>query len=130
MEARILIADDNSLLRSALRRVIEHNPDWKVCGEALDGQQAVELTKKLAPDLVVLDLAMPNLNGFQAAEQIKSLHPETPVLMCSLHWTSHLNQQAQNAGVSGAVSKSDCLTTNLVIGITALLRHETFFPAA
>jgi DNA-binding NarL/FixJ family response regulator len=130
MEARILIVDDSPLLRSAIRRVIEHNPEWSVCGEAPDGQIAVELTEQLSPDLIVMDLAMPYLNGFEATQQIKSHHPDTPVLLCSLHWSSHLAEQAQNAGVSGAVSKSEGLTHNLMVGITALLKRETFFPAA
>ncbi len=125
---RILIADDSAPVRQGLRRLIESNPDWEICGEAADGAEAVELAKQLAPDLVVLDLSMPIMNGLQAAEQLAQLMPKVPLLLCTMYSTSELAQRAKGTGISGLVWKSQCMDGGLTDGIRALLRREPFFP--
>ena len=82
---RILLADDHKLIRGGLRLVIDQQPDLSVVGEADDGRQAVELTKSLKPKVVVMDIGMPNLNGIEAARQITAMHPDTAVIVLSMH---------------------------------------------
>jgi two-component system nitrate/nitrite response regulator NarL len=126
---RILVADDSPQLLQCIRKVIEEHPAWKVCGEASDGLEAVSQTAELTPDLVVLDLTMPNLNGFQAARAIHVAAPKLPLLMYTQHlFDTHLEQEARDAGFSGAVTKGS--NDSLTAAIESLLRGETFFPNA
>jgi len=126
---RILIADDSPQLLRCIRKVIEEHPQWKVCGEASDGLEAVSQTAELTPDLVVLDLTMPNLNGFQAARAIHVAAPKLPLLLYTQHlFDNHLGQEARDAGFSGAVTKGS--TDSLTAAIASLLRGETYFPNA
>jgi len=128
--ARILIADDNSHVRHALRALLEHNPDWVVCGEAVDGRDAVLKAKQLTPDLVVLDFLMPGLNGLEAAREIHKSVPSTRMLMCTMYLSPQLTEVAKSSGVRGAVAKTGI--GQLTKGIEAVLRDETYFdlPAA
>ncbi len=130
MKARILIADDNPHVRHALRALLEHNPDWQVCGEAVDGRDAVFKAQQLSPDLVVLDFLMPGLNGLEAAREIHKSAPGVRMLMCTMYLSPQLTEVARNSGVRGAVPKSG--VSQLTRGIEAVLRDETFFemPAA
>lgn len=130
MTARILIADDNPHVRHALRTLLEHNPDWQVCGEAVDGRDAVSKAKQLTPDLVVLDFLMPGLNGLEAAREIHKSVPSTRMLMCTMYLSPQLTEVAKSSGVQGAVPKTGI--AHLTKGIEAVLRDETFFelPAA
>jgi two-component system, NarL family, response regulator NreC len=126
---RILIADDNPYVLDSIKKVIEEHPDWKVCGEAADGLEAVSKAAELTPDLVVLDLTMPNLNGFQAARAIHIAAPNIPILLYTQHlFDAHLEKEARNAGFSGAVTKGsgDALTA----AIESLLRGEQHFSNA
>src|ERR1700682_6050112 len=122
---RILIADDNSQVRRALRNLVEQDEDWKVCGEAIDGGDAVERAKETNPDLIVLDFQMPVLNGLEAAREIAKVAPDVPVLLCTAHMSPALIDEAQRVGIHGAVSKSRA--GDILNGIKALLRHESFF---
>jgi DNA-binding NarL/FixJ family response regulator len=130
MMARILIADDNPHVRHALRALLEHNPDWVVCGEAVDGRDAVLKAKQLTPDLVVLDFLMPGLNGLEAAREIHKSVPSTRMLMCTMYLSPQLTEVAKSSGVRGAVAKTGI--GQLTKGIEAVLRDETYFdlPAA
>jgi two-component system, NarL family, response regulator NreC len=126
---RILIADDNPYVLDSIKKVIEEHPDWKVCGEAADGLEAVSKAAELTPDLIVLDLTMPNLNGFQAARAIHIAAPNIPILLYTQHlFDAHLEKEARNAGFSGAVTKGsgDALTA----AIESLLRGEQHFSNA
>ena len=125
---RILIADDNSLVRRALRILVERHADWKVCGEAIDGGDAVQRAKELTPDLIVLDFQMPVMNGLQAAREIAKITSDIPLLLCTAHLSLILIDEAQRVGIHGAVSKSNA--ADIVNGIRALLRHEPFFCLA
>ena len=82
MPVRILIADDDTSIRYLLRRILEERPGWEVCGEATTGNDAVAKTKQLSPDLAIIDLAMPDQNGIEAARQIFATSPLTPMLLC------------------------------------------------
>jgi DNA-binding NarL/FixJ family response regulator len=90
-----------------LRVFLEHHPDWEVCGEAADGREAVERTSELHPDIVIMDLDMPMLNGFEATRRIHETSPETPVLILTSHQFSSLPQIAQDSGARGCLLKSE-----------------------
>jgi DNA-binding NarL/FixJ family response regulator len=122
---RILIVDDSPLVRQRLRALLQQHPGWEICGEAVDGSDAVEKAQQLTPDLIVLDFLMPGVDGLQAARQIAKLVPAVPILMFSMHLSKQLMQEAKNVGVRGAVAKTD--TRHLIEGVEALLRHESFF---
>jgi DNA-binding NarL/FixJ family response regulator len=128
MPIRILIADDDSPIRRLLRRLIEEHSEWEVCGEAVNGLDAVTKTGELHPDLVVLDLAMPQMNGLQAARQISQATPNLPMLLLTVQEVStELVNEARNAGFKGAVSKST--GSEVVKGVETLLQQENFFRA-
>jgi DNA-binding NarL/FixJ family response regulator len=129
MAIRILIADDDASIRRLLRRLIESHADWTVCGDALDGQDAIGKAAQLTPDIVVLDLAMPQMNGLQAAREISRKRPELPMLLLTVQNVSkELTREAAHAGFRGAVSKST--GSEVVRGIEMLLKHQSFFQPA
>ena len=126
MAVRILIADDDAAIRRLLRRLIENHPDWIVCGDALDGRDAVGKATQLGPDVIVLDLAMPGMNGLEAARQISRTLPEVPMLLLTVQQVSkELTSEALHAGFKGAVSKST--GSEVVRAIESLLQHQNFF---
>ena len=126
MPTRILIADDDPTIRMLLRRLLESHPSWEVCGEAASGSDAIEKTNQLAPDLVILDFAMPNMNGIQAAEEISRAHVGIPMLLVSVQEISaQLAEAARNVGFRGAVTKSS--GGEVVRGVAAIARNETYF---
>lgn len=127
MAARILIADDNPHMRQILRNLLEQNPDWQICGEAADGQDAISKVRQLNPDLVILDFLMPGMNGLDVAREISKVAPQTPMLMCTLYLSHQLTEIARHAGLRGAVPKDG--VELLARGVEALLRNETFFAA-
>jgi DNA-binding NarL/FixJ family response regulator len=122
---RILIADDNATVRRGLRGLIQHHPDWAVCGEAVDGRQAIEQAHELHPDVLLLDLAMPRMNGFDAARELAKLEPDVQILLCTVQLSTFVVREAEKMGIQGAVSKSK--VSQITDGIEALLRHETFY---
>jgi len=123
---RILVADDHEAVRRGLRSLLETQAQWKVCGEAEDGNDAVEKTKSLKPDLVILDISMPNLSGFGAARLIKELSPGTAILVYSMHRSQAFLDEARRIGVDGYVSKSEDGAT-LLMAVDAAQRHRPFF---
>ncbi len=126
MAIRILIADDDAAIRRLLRRLIETRGDWTVCADACDGQEAVEKTDLLKPDVVVLDLAMPDMNGLQAAREISRTHPDVPLLLLTVQQVSkELRYEALNAGCRGALSKNT--GSEVVHAIEVLLNNQNFF---
>jgi DNA-binding NarL/FixJ family response regulator len=121
---RVLIADDSVPLRSGLRKLIEEHTGW-VCAEALNGRDAITKIQQLAPDILLLDLCMPVMDGLQAAHALRKLVPDLPILLCTTDLPPSLVSMAQRCGIQGTVSKYDC--RQIISGIEALLRHETFF---
>jgi DNA-binding NarL/FixJ family response regulator len=103
----ILIVDDSGLIRRYLRSWIEQNSNWRVCGEAADGREAIEKAQQLRPNLIILDLSMPGMNGFEAARELKRISPGVPLLMFTNLETPYLKQEAIAAGCSAVVSKTD-----------------------
>lgn len=122
---RILIADDNAIVRRALRRLIESHKDWQVCGEAMGGREAIERAQELRPDILVMDLVMPGMNGFEAARELAEIEPKLPILLCTVQISSYVVEKAQKLGIKGAVAKSE--TRQITDGIAALARRENFF---
>lgn len=123
---RLLIADDHGMVRRGLRAAIEARTDWEICGEAENGRQAVELAKQLRPDLVVLDLTMPELNGLDAARKIRAALPEVHVLIQTMHDSEALAQEVLAAGARGYLLKNDA-PEMLAQAIEALAAGRTFF---
>jgi DNA-binding NarL/FixJ family response regulator len=123
---RLLIADDHGMVRRGLRAVIEARREWEVCGEAENGRQAVELAKQLRPDVVVLDLTMPELNGLDAARRIRAALPGTQVLIQTMHDSEALAQEVLAAGARGYLLKNDA-PEMLAQAIEALAVGRTFF---
>lgn len=119
---RILLADDFEIVRRSLRVLLESQRDWRVCGEADNGQLAVEKTRDLRPDVVILDVSMPLLNGFGAAKAIKQFFPEIAILLYSVYVSEAFQKEAQRIGVDGYVSKADGGHTLLRV-IDALQRN-------
>lgn len=126
MPVRILIADDDVSIRRLLRRLLEGRTDWEVCSEACNGQEAVQQAANLSPDVAVLDLAMPCMNGFEAAREISKLLPRPSMLLLTVQEVSqHLIQEAREVGFQGAVSKGN--GAEVLKGIETLLCKQTFF---
>ena len=123
---RILIADDHALLRKGLVDLLEAHLDWRVCGEATDGRQAVIQAELLAPDVAVLDLSMPELNGIEATRRIREVSPRTAVLVLTGTYSERLEGEAGSAGARGFALKSSP-EDHVVQAIEALARGETHF---
>lgn len=104
---RILIADDHSMVRQGVRAVIERQPKWELCGEADNGQTALRLAQRLIPDVAVLDMSMPELNGLDAAQLLRTTTPKTKVLILTMHNSEILAQEVFQAGAHGYLLKSD-----------------------
>ncbi len=125
---RIMIADDSEPIRCGLRALLGLNSDWLVCGEAVDGADAVEKAHELTPDIILMDFRMPQMDGVQAAREIVESGMEIPILLCSLDLSPQIVESARNAGLRGVISKSEI--SKLPFAIKALQRGETFFFAS
>ena len=123
---RILIADDHEVARRGIRALLESHPGWEVCAEAKDGREAVEIANRMKPDLILLDIGMPNLNGLEATRQILATSPDAAILVLTMHDTDHVVREVLRAGARGFVLKSDA-GRDLVAAVDALLKQRTFF---
>ena len=126
---RVLLADDHKLIRAGLVLVVQQQPDLNVIGEADDGRQAVQLVESLKPDVVVMDIGMPNLNGIEAARQITASRPDTAVVILSMHADEGYVLRALKAGARAYLLK-DSATTDLVQAIRAVVEGKSFFSPA
>jgi two-component system response regulator NreC len=123
---RLLLADDHTLVRQGLRRILEEQADWQVVADTGDGREAVTQTIALQPDVAILDIGMPRLNGIEAARQITRRVPAVRVLMLSMHADEAHVTQAVEAGASGYLLK-DSADTDLVKAVTATVQGKSFF---
>lgn len=123
---RILIADDHDVARRGIRALLESHPGWQVCGEAKDGREAVELAAEQKPDLILLDIGMPNLNGLEAARQILATAPNALILILTMHDTDQIVREVLRAGARGFLLKSDA-GRDLIAAVDALQQRRTFF---
>jgi DNA-binding NarL/FixJ family response regulator len=126
---RILIADDHEIVRRGIRALIENHPGWEVCAEASDGREAVEKVRELHPDLALIDVSMPNLNGLDAARQIVDIAPQTRVLILTMHESEQIVREVLEVGARGFLLKTDA-ARDLVSAIQALQRRTTFFTSS
>jgi DNA-binding NarL/FixJ family response regulator len=116
----ILIVDDNSRIRSSLRSWIEGNADFSVCGEAENGKAAVDRVEEMHPDIVILDLQMPVMDGLEAARLINTVSPDTAVVMFTMHPSRELLKVAQAVGVRDVVSKTEQLSGPLLLALNRI----------
>ena len=126
---RVLLADDHNLIRAGLRRVVESQPEFLVAGEAEDGRQAVAMAESLKPDVVVMDIGMPLLNGIEAARQIRLAHPDTQIVMLSMHSDEGYVLRALKAGAKAYLLK-DSAEADLARAIHAAAEGKSFFSPA
>jgi two-component system response regulator NreC len=126
---RVLLADDHNLIRAGLRRVVESQTEFTVAGEAEDGRQAVAMAEQLKPDVVVMDIGMPLLNGIEAARQIRAAFPETQIVMLSMHSDEGYVLRALKAGAKAYLLK-DSAEADLASAIRAAADGKSFFSPA
>jgi DNA-binding NarL/FixJ family response regulator len=125
---RILMADDHEIVREGLRALIENQPGWEICGEASTGREAVTLAGQLKPDVVIMDVGMPELNGLDASRQIKRVLPEVEVLIFTANETEEIVRQIFQAGARGYLLKSEA-NKHLIPAIEMLCKHRTYFSS-
>lgn len=122
---RILVVDDSELMRRSLRNLLEQQDQWSVCSEATNGKEAIEKAEQSSPDVIVLDFQMPEMNGLDAAREIRRRSPGIPILMVTLHMSPQLAQQARVVGIRGACDKSD--VGCVIDAVDTLLHDGTYY---
>jgi DNA-binding NarL/FixJ family response regulator len=125
MSLRILVVDDHAVVRRGVRSLLESHEGWEVCGEATTGRDAVEQSRRLRPDVVVMDLSLPELNGLDATRHILKDAPDTEVLVLTMHQSEELARDVLQAGARGYVLKSDA-DENLIAAVENLRQHKPF----
>jgi DNA-binding NarL/FixJ family response regulator len=127
MPPRILLVDDHEIVREGIRTLIARSrPDWEICGEATDGEEALEAARTLKPDVVILDITMPKMSGLEAAPQIAKLGLGCRVLMFTMHDSERLSNEVRQAEAQGLVLKSQA-ARDLIRAVDRLLAGGTFF---
>jgi DNA-binding NarL/FixJ family response regulator len=126
MKVRILIADDHEVVRRGLCTLLQTHEGWEICGEAKDGREAVEMAKQMKPDVVILDVGMPNLNGLAATRQLAQQNPNQKIIVLTITDSDEVIREALDAGARGFVLKSDA-ARDLVSAVEALQRGRMFF---
>lgn len=126
MPCRLLLADDHEIVRRNLREIIEFKTDCIIVGEAIDGLQAVRLAKEFEPDIALVDISMPGLDGLDAALQIRKESPQTKILILTMHDVAPIIAKIRQTGVHGYLLKSEA-PKDLPLAINSLLRDQLFF---
>lgn len=124
---RILVADDHEVMRLGIRNLLESRRDWTVCAEASNGQEAIDKARLYSPDLIIMDITMPVMNGLDAAYFLMKSQPDIPILLFSLHLSDDLIGNFAASGIRGAVCKGDA-ARDLVDAVQTVLSGGTFFP--
>jgi len=122
---RILIADDHDLMRRGIKGMLLSHAGWEVCAEAHTGREAVTMAQELKPDIAILDISMPDLNGVDAAKRIRKESPNTEILILSMHYSDQLIRDILEAGVRGYIVKTDS-DRDLIIAVETLANHKPF----
>jgi DNA-binding NarL/FixJ family response regulator len=125
---RIVVVDDHAVVRRGVRALLESQPGWEVAAEATTGREAVEIAKRLQPDVVVMDVSLPELNGLDATRQILKVSPRTEVLVLTMHHSEELAHNVLQAGARGYVLKSDA-DASLIAAIDTLRQHKPFLTS-
>lgn len=125
---RILVADDHHVVRAGLRALLESKTGWQVCAEAANGREAVAKSIEAQPDIAVLDIGMPLLNGVETTRQIRKVSPNTEILILTMHDSEHMIQGVLEAGARGYILKDDA-DKNLLAAVEALRRHKTYMSS-
>ncbi len=128
MKLRIMIADDHEVVRRGLCMLLQTHEGWEICGEAKDGREAVEMARQLKPDVVIVDIGMPNLNGLAATRQLTQQNPQQKVIVLTITDSDEVIREALDAGARGFVLKSDA-ARDLVSAVEALQRNRMFFTS-
>ena len=124
---RCLLVDDHESVRMGVAAILSSRANIEVCGEAANGEEAVEKARELKPDLIIMDVNMPVLDGIHSAKEIRAFLPEVPILFFSMHDGVYLVHEAKMAGGQGFVNKSDARAT-LLDAVDALVKKQTYFP--
>jgi DNA-binding NarL/FixJ family response regulator len=124
---RILVADDHEVMRLGIRNLLEAVPNWSVYAEAKTGREAVDIALLSSPDVIIMDITMPEMNGIEAAARIAAERPDIPVIMFSLHLSEDVVGRFKTGTIRGAVAKSEA-ARDLLEAVRAVLSGGTFFP--
>ena len=124
---RILVADDHEVMRIGIRNLVESVPNWSVSAEASTGREAVDIALQSPPDVIIMDITMPEMNGLEAAARIAERRPEIPVIMFSLHLSQDVVGRFKTGAIRGAVAKSEA-ARDLLDAVRAVIAGGTFFP--
>jgi DNA-binding NarL/FixJ family response regulator len=129
-KTRILIADDHQVVRKGVAAILGERPDWEICAEASTGRQAIAAAARLKPDVVVMDIGLPDMNGLDATRHILKENPQTQVLILSMHKSEQLVHEVLSSGARGYLLKGDNSAGDLVAAVDALRRHQPFFASS
>lgn len=124
--SRVLIVDDHEIVRQGVRKILESQNDWEVCGEASNGQEALRLTKELKPDAIIMDVTMPVMNGLEATRQITKANPDSKVLIFTMHDPQKLSLLVQRSGAKGALNKAKA-ASDLTPALNTVLAGHSYF---
>jgi DNA-binding NarL/FixJ family response regulator len=122
---RVIVVDDHAVIRRGVQGILHSFPEWELCGEAENGEEGIKLAASIKPEVVIMDVSMPGINGLEATRQIHQLLPETKVLLLTLHSSAELVRSAFRAGARGYVLKSDA-EHELVRALNVLLGDGTY----
>lgn len=128
MDLRILVVDDHEIVRRGLRALLESHAGWQVCAEAVSGREALEKATQLKPDVVVMDISMPEMNGLEATREILKIAPRTEILILTMHESEQVVREVLEAGARGYVLKTDA-GRSLVAAVDSLRQHRAFFTS-
>ena len=125
---RLVVVDDHGVVRRGVRALLESHPGWQVVAEGGNGREAVELVRELRPDVIILDLSMPDMNGLEATRRIVEESPQTEVLVLTMHHSEQLAREVLQAGARGYLLKSDA-DQNLIAAVDSLSQHKPFLTS-